>query len=143
MQEALAEKSGRFVEIRDDMQHSLSLLFSNIRIKWAAANRTQVTFFRNNEEWLNGLIYFPIVSSTECATSAPKKEDKKSGRPLQTFMSSSERSKRKKTKELRDLLSSEELAYATQMSLCSGRIRKSTRCTSCQRCYIDESIKSF
>lgn len=123
MQEALAEKSGRFVEIRDDMQHSLSLLFSNIRIKWAAANRTQVTFFRNNEEWLNGLIYFPIVSSTECATSAPKKEDKKSGRPSQTFMSSSERSKRRKTKELRDSLSSEELAYATQMSLrSSGKV---------------------
>jgi len=123
LQKALAEKSGRFVEIREDMQHSLSLLFSNMRTKWAAANRTQLTFFRNNEEWLNGLIYFPIASSTECATSTPEKENKKSGRPSQTFMSSSERSKRRKTKELRDSISSEELAYATQMSLrSSGKV---------------------
>jgi len=140
LQKALAEKSGRFVEIREDMQHSLSLLFSNMRTKWAAANRTQLTFFRNNKEWLNGLIYFPIASSTECATSTPEKENKKSGRPSQTFMSSSERSKRRKTKELRDSISSEKLAYATHES---SFIRKSTRCTSCQRCYIDEPIKSF
>jgi len=33
LQKALAEKSGRFVEIREDMQHSLSLLFSNMRTK--------------------------------------------------------------------------------------------------------------
>lgn len=45
------------------------------------------------------------------------------GRPSQSFASSSDRSKRRKTQEVRSTLSTEELTYAAQMSLrSSGRV---------------------
>ena len=48
-----------------------------------------------------------------------KNDNKKGtcGEPSQSFASSSDRSKRRKTQEVRSTFSTEELAYAAQMSL--------------------------
>lgn len=76
---------------------------STFKRKWAAANYTETRFLKSNEKWLNNSIKFDI-----CTT-------KKSGRPRKKFNESSERSKRRKTKDLREQVPAEQLTYAAQM----------------------------
>ena len=76
---------------------------------------------------MKGTVQFSKLSNTECSTPEKivKNDNKKGtcGRPLQSFASSSDRSKRRKTQEVRSTFSIEELAYAAQMSLrTSGQV---------------------
>ena len=76
---------------------------------------------------MKGTVQFSKLSNTECTTPEKivKSDNKKGtcGRPSQSFASSSERSKRRKTQEVHSTFSTEELAYAAQMSLrTSGQV---------------------
>jgi len=67
-------------------------------------------FLKNNAEWLDTSISFRTREGMEIP-------EKKRGRPKISFESSSERTKRLKTKELRDAIPVNILNYATQMGL--------------------------
>lgn len=77
------------------------------RQKWLQANRMTKRFVETHKQWLEGKLVFPYYDQ----------ELIKRGRPKKTFEESSERSKRRKTMDLRQKFSEKELAYATQMSL--------------------------
>lgn len=127
LKDAIFKKTEHVIQVDED-EKSLGLLFANFRSRWKAANRGQEKFLKNNEEWLNGTVCFSTLSDTECTTSTSEKivkNDEKgtSGRPSKSFASSSDRSKRRKTEEIRSTLSTEELTYAAQMSLrTSGQV---------------------
>jgi len=67
-------------------------------------------FLKNNAEWLDTSISFQTREGMETP-------EKKRGRPKISFESSSEQTKRLKTKELRDATPVNILNYATQMGL--------------------------
>lgn len=69
-------------------------------------------FLKKNEKWLEVNMSFPTCSNID--------KSGKHDRPLQKFSSLHERSKRRRTKELRRNFTSEELSHATQMSLSSS-----------------------
>ncbi len=117
---SVKQNTGLFIDIGPDMKHTMNLLFSGIRTRWASAFRNEAAFLKNNEEWLKAVVEFSTLPSSECRTSIPLKDNMKIGRPSLSFSSSSERSKRRKTQELRNTVSLAELAYATQMSLRSS-----------------------
>jgi hypothetical protein len=103
LEENVSEKAGYPVQIHNDMKPSLSKLFYKMRNMWRAAKRTEERFFQNNEEWLSASVSFPIPAIT---LKTPKD---KGGRLSTEFKSSSERTKRRKTEEVRSF-TSEELA---------------------------------
>lgn len=105
------ERSGKSIVIRDDMKSSFSTLFSKIRQRLQTVNRTEEKFFQKYSDWLGKPVTFPILEDFAAATPSI------TGRPTKEFLLSSERSKRRKTEELRSSFSPEELAYATQSSL--------------------------
>lgn len=108
---AVSERSGKSIEIREDMKASFSTLFSKIRQKLQTVKRTEQFFFQKYHDWLIKPVTFPILEVvTTLATSVR-------ARPTKEFLTSSERSKRRKTEELRSSFSPQELAYATQVSL--------------------------
>lgn len=78
------------------------------RKRWVKSNRMTERFRNQNQNWLKGNLTFNIDSSNECQNR---------GRPIQSFLESSERSKRRKTLCLRKQYSEQELAYASQMNL--------------------------
>lgn len=89
------------------MKHKLSILRSQLKVRWQNSRRIKAAFETNNREWLNGTI--TLETMLPSPTSA--------GRPVKSFVTSSERSKRRKTVQLRSEISSETLTYATQMKL--------------------------
>ncbi|CAH2088846.1 unnamed protein product [Euphydryas editha] len=86
------------------LKHTLSRFKYDYKQKWTSANYKQERFLKNNEEWLKETLKFAIWSK------------EKAGRPTIEFAESSDRSKRRKTKGLREKVSAEELTYAAQMS---------------------------
>ncbi|CAL1672299.1 unnamed protein product [Lasius platythorax] len=84
-----------------------------MRTMWQKVNRTEI-FFKKYEEWLNAPVFFPVPATSQ------KTPTNKGGRFSTEFASCSDRSKRRKTEEIRATLTSNELAYATQMSLRSA-----------------------
>lgn len=122
MRQAIAEKTRKCIEERNDIKDACSVLFCKLRTKWAKARRIQTTFLRQNKGWLSTKIRFPVLVSNQCDTlpSTPAKTVKKKMRSPQPFQSLSERAKRRKIEEIRKTVSSEELAFATQMSLRSS-----------------------
>lgn len=88
-----------------DLKHKLSHFKFQYATRWKKANRMDERFLQNNQSWLDASISFLL-----------KKETKR-GRPETSFDFCSERTKRLKTKDLRETNSLSALAYATQMSL--------------------------
>ncbi|XP_063361402.1 uncharacterized protein LOC134650378 [Cydia amplana] len=86
-----------------DIKHKLSQIKHQFKQKWSAARNTKARFLDNNVEWLKGCISLPKAGISP-------------GRPQKTFLELSERSKRRKTEELRSL-NTDELTFATQMKL--------------------------
>ncbi|KAJ8937088.1 hypothetical protein NQ314_012031 [Rhamnusium bicolor] len=78
---------------------------SHFKSRWAAGRNSEALFVKRNEQWLNNTISLPVMTVV------------RSGRPPKPFQESSECSKRRKTKELRENVPVSELTFATQMSL--------------------------
>lgn len=93
-----------------DLHKTLSYFKSEYKSRWSKAFRIEERFRKNNVEWLNTSISFPTRKEI-------KTTERKRGRPKIPFESSSERTKRLKTKKLRDSTPVIMLNYATQMSL--------------------------
>ncbi|CAH2106600.1 unnamed protein product [Euphydryas editha] len=66
---------------------------SDFKKKWTASSYKDQRFLNNNEQWLTSSIELPYWSA---------EPTQKLGRPTKTFEESSDRSKRRKTKELRE-----------------------------------------
>jgi len=92
------------------LNKKLSYFKSEYRSRWIKAFRMEERFLKNNAEWLDTSISFQTREGM-------KTPEKKRGRPKISFESSSERTKRLKTKELRDAIPVNILNYATQMGL--------------------------
>uniref|UniRef100_A0A6P7GRV6 Uncharacterized protein LOC114345671 n=1 Tax=Diabrotica virgifera virgifera TaxID=50390 RepID=A0A6P7GRV6_DIAVI len=81
--------------------------FKNVyKRKWIACNFMEDRFLKKNQEWLREEVFLPYRSDTQSSTRRSTKE----------FMELSERSKRRKTLELRKNVNAEELTYAAQIS---------------------------
>lgn len=87
--------------------HNIIKVFKTVyKRKWLACNYMESRFLERHSEWLNEVISLP----------AAEPKPKSAGRPSKEFGESSERSKRRKTMELRNYVPVDELTYAAQMS---------------------------
>lgn len=113
MDEKLLFLEKRVVEITkcpdgklDTLKHTLSHFKSDLKIKLRATNYKHERFLKNNAQWLKSSLSFATSQTTT----------EKPGRPSKEFGESSERTKRRKTKDLREKVPVEELTFAAQMS---------------------------
>lgn len=86
---------------------ALRFFKTQFKQRWAAAKRQEQRFLNNNKKWLASSIKLPSLGS---------ETGKKRGRPTKKFQELSERSKRRKTMELRAQVPAEELVYAASVS---------------------------
>lgn len=86
----------------------LSRFVNQYKYKFLNCRRNKTYFEKKEKVWLNSNLAFPI----EICSSK-----RNGGRPAKSFSESSERSKRRKTKDLRSQNEAEVLQYATQMKL--------------------------
>ncbi|RVE44545.1 hypothetical protein evm_010791 [Chilo suppressalis] len=86
-----------------DIKNRISIIKHDFKRKWLAAHKIKKRFEENNTTWLKSTITLPSAGVSP-------------GRPQKSFENSSERSKRRRTEDLRskDVV---ELTYATQMKL--------------------------
>ncbi|CAH0563012.1 unnamed protein product [Brassicogethes aeneus] len=102
MEEIMINKYCKDEDQRKAWKHKLSLIKHQFKTRWLAAHKKKDIFEKNNRNWLNGMTSLPLPM--------PK---------------SSDRSKRRKTEELR-FHDVEELTYATHMKLrASGKVAAS------------------
>ncbi|XP_043471258.1 uncharacterized protein LOC122504283 [Leptopilina heterotoma] len=97
----------------------LRKLFSKFRQKFEENQRVAERFLKNNDSWLAVQVNLCGNSKDIEVTEEPQPSSstKTGGRPSSTFEDGSDRSKRRKSQEIREKYSTDELAYATQMSL--------------------------
>lgn len=89
---------------RHSLKRSLSHFKADFKKKWSLANNKDERFLQKNSDWLANTIKVPIFSLTT------------PGRTEKDFNELCERSKRRKTEDLRQQLNSEELTFAASMS---------------------------
>ncbi|PZC74314.1 hypothetical protein B5X24_HaOG208006 [Helicoverpa armigera] len=89
------------------LSRALRCFKSEFKKKWRASSYKDERFLKNNEKWLTSSIELPDWSA---------KPTQKIGRPPKTFEELSDRSKRRKTKELCERVPVEELTYAAGVS---------------------------
>lgn len=87
------------------MKSKISHIKTEFRSRWKKAQKIETRFLQNNDEWLNKTLAIPKV------------REQSSGRPTKSFSESSERSKRRKTTDLRNDTDDEMLLYAAQSKL--------------------------
>ncbi|KAF2880278.1 hypothetical protein ILUMI_25901 [Ignelater luminosus] len=112
-----------------DVTHRLGRFCTELEKRWKASFRKKGLLSKKNADWFKGEITF--VSSTthsEPSTSF-------AGRPTLTFSENSERSKRRKTEELRKKTDLSELSYAMKMQLGSERKHEAAK-------VLDEALNS-
>lgn len=97
--------TGDSEESKSSLKHRFSYLKSQIKQRWAKAHKTEEVFLKNNESWLEGTFEIPI------------KTHQRQGRPCKPFADSSERSKRRKTEEMRASVDPEVIVHAAQLVL--------------------------
>lgn len=93
----------------NEVKRILRYFKSDFKQKWTKASYKLDIFLKNNDKWLDGTVSLPFY-----------KHQKFSGRPSKSFEDCSNRSKRRKTEELRKEHSVSELTFAAQMSLRAG-----------------------
>ena len=102
---------------------AIKVLISTIRKKWQNAKRTHDVFVKYNDKWLGTSFCFTRDDERDTNddglidASTSSNDVKQTGRSLSSFRDSSDRTKRKRTEEIRRKYSHEELGFATQMSL--------------------------
>lgn len=79
-------------------------VFATIRKKWQDAKRTTDVFVKYNDQWPNTTFCF--IDDVECVAKRTKastsSEDKRIGCPLLSFKKSSDRTKRRRTEDIRE-----------------------------------------
>lgn len=91
-----------------NFKQRFSYFKAQFKEKWSAAQRIDERFRKTYGKWLEGTFEVP-KGTVNLKPGA--------GRPTKSFDDCSERSKRRKTKELRESAETEELTFATQMKL--------------------------
>jgi len=114
LEAALTEEMSRNILIHEDTKPILVKFFHTLRTMWQSSNRMEERFKEKYNDWLSDSIRI-IIYDDEVSTQSTQ-----TGRPSLAFSALSERSKRRKTAELRKSNTIEELAYATQMNLRSS-----------------------
>lgn len=106
MQEQVKQMTSCPSEKSDVLVRALRCFKSEFKQKWTAANYTEARFLKNNEKWLKSSIELPMW----CGQQKP-------GRPTKKFEELSDRSKRRRTKDLREKVPVEELTFAAQVKM--------------------------
>lgn len=73
---------------------------AGMKERWSKAHRKEAEFLKNNESWLSGIFELP------------KNVGNRPGRPSKSFEECSERSKRRKTEEMRSSFSEDAIVHA-------------------------------
>lgn len=89
------------------LTYDLKHFKSELKVRWSASNNTETRFLQKNETWLDNEIKVHNWSTLSIS---------KQGRPDKPFQELSDRSKRRKTQELRHQVSVQELTYAASVS---------------------------
>lgn len=87
-----------------EIKLAFSYVKSEFKRRWMAVHKRSDLFTKKNHGWLQGIFTLPRIA-------------KRSGRPSVCFEDLSDRSKRRKTEELRKSTDIQVLSYATQMKL--------------------------
>lgn len=87
------------------LKHKFSYIKSEFKQRWKKADKTESRFLQHNDEWLKKT--FEI----------PRAQTRSSGRPTKLFAELSERSKRRKTEDLRNAEDDGVLLHAAQTKL--------------------------
>lgn len=87
-----------------EMKHNFSRLQAEFKKRWIQCHKTTHIFLNKNAKWLEGTFSIPRIT-------------RPIGRPQKTFSELSERSKRRKTKDIRESTDAETLTYAARMKL--------------------------
>ncbi|CAG9834500.1 unnamed protein product [Diabrotica balteata] len=104
LEDRLAQMTSCPREERNMLSRSLKYFNASFKQKWAAARNTDERFLKHNEEWLKTSLELLSWSSL------------KPGRPVKQFHELSERSKRRRTEEIRACVPVEELIFAERVS---------------------------
>lgn len=78
---------------------------SQIKQRWLKAHKKEDVFLKNNNSWLEGTFEIPVVSQN------------RPGRPSMLFNELSERTKRRKTEEVRSVVTQDVIIHAAQVEL--------------------------
>ncbi|KAK9688610.1 hypothetical protein QE152_g35188 [Popillia japonica] len=96
---------GKTGEDIKNLKQRFALFKVVLKEKWEKSHRKEEAFLKNNESWLNGTFQLPIKSLN------------RPGRPSKCFHESSERSKRRKTEEIRSTVGDDVIVHAAQTTL--------------------------
>ena len=100
------------------LKKEIGRVCSRIFAKFEKSHRIKDRFLQDNALWLQSDAKLLPASSPPTSSSQPGPSSTlRRGRPSQPFGESSDRSKRRKTEDIRKSKSSSELSFATQMSL--------------------------
>ncbi|XP_050301716.1 uncharacterized protein LOC126739931 [Anthonomus grandis grandis] len=89
----------------ESFKASFARFKSQTKQRWVKAHKKEDVFLKYNQSWLEGTIEIPVVIQ------------KRPGRPPKMFEESSERTKRRKTEEIRASLAKEFIIHAAQVEL--------------------------
>lgn len=89
------------------LKRSFAHFKSEIKHRWTKAQYKEDNFIKYNRSWLDGTFEIPVVETSQ----------KRPGRPSKPFEDSSERSKRRKTEELRSNFEKEIIIHAAKVEL--------------------------
>ena len=97
------------------VKRTLSYLKVDFKRRWVSSRRTDAMFRKKNEIWLNGSVELPTERRGNV------------GRPTKGFEELSDRSKRRRTKYLRENTCADELSFAAHMNhRAEGNVNVST-----------------
>lgn len=103
MEENLVRLTSCPDEERSVLSRSLRFFKTSFKKKWTESHSIEDRFLNKNADWLKATIELPMWSN-------------KPGRPHKEFRELSERSKRRRTKDLRDQVPVDELMFAARVS---------------------------
>ena len=94
-------------ELKTVYKRQMSRLKAIFRKMWSSSSRTHEIFIKKHGPWLQGSFQIPGTPSTPSSA----------GRPRKSFVDSSERSKRRKTEQLRKDVEPEAIVFAAETCL--------------------------
>lgn len=110
-------------EMVADWKQRLYLLCNEISRGWTKSSRIETKFLSKYSTWLQKEVIFTLTTppapmeAAAAIPEVPRPSASGAGRPAKDYKSSSDRTKRRKTEELRKKVTTPELAHATKMKL--------------------------